>query len=134
MVMRAIRTCGGFTLVETMVSVVILGLIAMGISGPYLSGLQSLDVQAERMSLDSRLRGRMEVLVGMDFDSISSGSEVVTVRGKNYTLTWTVELVDMNDDSVPESDAKKVTVQVAELPERSLTTLIVNPQVALGKI
>ena len=35
--MRAIKACGGFTLVETMVSVVILGLIAMGISAPYLS-------------------------------------------------------------------------------------------------
>ena len=45
----------GFTLVEALLSVVILGLMVTGISALYLSGLQSLNTQDDRMLLDMGL-------------------------------------------------------------------------------
>ena len=119
----------GFTLVEALLSVVILGLIAAGISAPYISGLRSLEVQADRMLLDSHLRGRMEALVGLPLDQIISGTKSVTVRGNDYTIAWTVTPVDWDGDS--NQDAKQITVSVFD---RSLTTIVVDNEGKVGKI
>ena len=128
-VANLLKTSGGFTLVEALLSVVILGFIAAGISAPYISGLQSLEVQADRMLLDSHLRGRMEALIGLPFAQISSGTESVTVRGNDYTIAWTVTPVDWNGDS--NQDAKQIRVSVFD---RSLTTIVVNHEGKVGKI
>jgi prepilin-type N-terminal cleavage/methylation domain-containing protein len=88
-VITPLKTNSGFTLIEAMLSVALLALVAVGISAPYISGFQALDVQADRMILDSHLRSRMEVLVGKDFDSLSAGSESVTVNtGMQRRKVW----------------------------------------------
>lgn len=117
-----------------MLSVALLAIVAVGISAPYISGFQALDVQADRMVLDSHLRSAMEVLVGSDFGSLSSGSEVVAVNGQNYTITRTVANVDLDGDATPEPNAVQVTVSVNGLPDRSLTTIIVDNEGRVGKV
>lgn len=124
----------GFTLVEVIFSVVILGLIAAGIAYPYTTGLKSLDLRDERMLLDNYLRSRMEILVSTDFSALSNGSEAVTVNGQNYTITWTVVNTDLDGDSVPETNAKLITVSITEVPGRILTTIIVDNEGSVGKI
>lgn len=131
---RRIKNCNGFTLVEALFSVVLLGIIATAIAVPYISGFQSLEVQADRMLLDCRLRSRMEVLVGTDFGSLTDSSEVVTVNGANYTISWTVVNLDLDGDLIPEPNAKQVTVSITELPDRSLTTILVDNEGGVGKI
>ena len=132
--MKQIRKCKGFTLVEVVLSVVILALMVSGISALYFSGFQSLDMEDDRMLLDSRLRGQMERLVGQPFDGLSDGSEVVTVKGQNYTISWTVMLADLDGDATPESNAKQVTVSVAGMPDCTLTTILVDNEGRVGKI
>jgi Tfp pilus assembly protein PilV len=129
-----IKNCAGFTLVEALLSVVILGLMVTGISAMYLSGFQSLNTQDDRMLLDSRLRSRMEVLVGTDFAALSAGSEVVAVNGQNYTIDWNVVSIDLDGDATPESNAKQVTVSAVGVPGRSLTTIIVDHEGRVSKI
>ena len=131
---RTIKRTNGFTLLETLLAVALLGLVAYGISGIYFSGMQSLDEEELRILLDSRLRGRMEILVGNPFDQVIDGSEVVSINGRDYTITWTVALVDLNGDSTPESTAKQVTVTLSGPPDRSLTTILVDNQGLVGKI
>ena len=131
---RRIKKIDGFTLLETLLAVALLGLVAYGISGLYFSGMQSLDEEELRILLDSRLRGRMEILIGNTFDQVLDGSEVVSINGKDYTITWTVALVDLNGDSTPESNAKQVTVTLSGPPDRSLTTILVDNQGLVGKI
>ena len=133
-VKRRIKKTDGFTLLETLLAVALLGLVAYGISGIYFSGMQSLDEEELRILLDSRLRGRMEILVGNPFDQVIDGSEVVSINGRDYTITWTVALVDLNGDSTPESTAKQVTVTLSGPPDRSLTTILVDNQGLVGKI
>ena len=128
------KSCLGFTLVEVLVSVILLGFMATGISTLYLSGWRSLDAQNDRMLLDSRLRSRMEVLVGTDFAVLSNGSEVVSINGQNYTFDWTVVSIDLDQDGHPESNARQVTVSVAGVSGHSLTTIIVDHEGRLGKI
>ena len=129
-----LRTTKGFTLVEALLSVALLGLMVTGISTLYVSGFQSLDGQDDRMLLDSELRSRMEVLVSTDFGALSDGSEVVTVNGQNYTIAWTVVNVDLDGDATPEPNAWQITVTTAELPNRSLTTIVVDHEGRVGKI
>jgi len=128
------KTCYGFTLIEVLVSVVILGIIATAITFPYISGLGSMDVQARRILMDSHLRSRMEVLVGTDFDLLSSGSEVVTINGENYTINWTVTPIDLDGDGNTETDAVQVTVSEPAATDQSLTTILVDNQGKTGKI
>jgi prepilin-type N-terminal cleavage/methylation domain-containing protein len=132
--MYRVRTCSGFTLLEVLLAVVFLALLAMGMTAIHVSGLQSLDEQADRMLLDGKIRSRMEVLIGTDFAALSNGSEPVTVRGTNYTIAWSVVPVDLDGDANPEPTAKKVTVSVTELPDRSLTTIIVDNEGKVGKL
>ena len=132
--MNQIKNHNGFTLVETLISVVILGLMATAIAVPYISGYQSLDVQADRMLLDSHLRSEMEVLVGTDFGALASGSQVVTVNGQNYTLVWTMVPVDLDGDTFAEPNAMQINITVSEVPGRSLTTIVVDNEGQVGKV
>jgi prepilin-type N-terminal cleavage/methylation domain-containing protein len=132
--LNLLRTTKGFTLVEVLLSVALLGLMVTGIATLYVSGLQSLNAQDDRMLLDSRLRSRMEVLVSTDFDALAGGSEMITVNGQNFTVTWNVTPIDLDGDTNPEPTAKQVTVSITELPNRSLTTILVDHEGMVGKI
>jgi hypothetical protein len=111
-----------------------LALVAVGISAPYISGFQALDVQADRMLIDSALRSRMEVLVGTDFGSLSNDQEDVTVNGKIFKIKWKIDTVDLNGDGNKESNAVTVEVSVVGLSDRFLTTILVDNQGRVGKI
>ncbi len=132
--MGPLKSSTGFTLLEAMLSIALLALVAVGISAPYFSGFQALNVQSDRMLLDSRLRSRMEALVGTDFDSLSNGSEVVSVNGENFTINWSVVSIDLNGDGNPEQTAVRVTVSVAGLSARALTAIRVDNEGRLGKV
>ena len=128
------KRSGGFTLVEALLSVAILGLLAATMGTVYSSANQSLAVQTDQMLLDSKLRSRMEYLMGTDFGALSNDSENVTINGNNYQIVWTVVLIDLDGDSTPEATAKQVTVSVTGMSGNSLTTIRVDNQDLVGKI
>ena len=130
-----LKSPAGFTLVEALIAVALLAIVAVGISAPYISGFQALDVQAESMLLDSRLRSKMEELVSTSFGSLSSGSDdPFTINGQSFTITWTVAPVDLDGDTNPDPAAVRVTVSVSGRPNHTLTTIRVNNEDQVGKI
>jgi len=129
-----LKSPSGFTLIEALIAVALLAIVAVGISAPYISGFQALDVQKESMLLDSRLRSRMEVLVSTGFESLSSGSETITVNGQSFSIDWTVVPLDLNGDTNAEPTAVRVTVSVTERPNHFLTTIRVHNEDRVGKI
>ena len=131
---KRIRSDTGFTLIEVLLAVVFLGLLASAASTVYFTGFQSMDEQIDRTLLDSKLRSRMEVLIGTSFDALGSGSEGVTVNGNNYTIDWTVATVDLDGDAIAEQSAKKITVSVSGMTGRSLETLVIDHENIIGKI
>ena len=133
-VKERIQSDSAFTLIEVLLSVVFLGLLASATSTVYFTGFQSLDEQVDRMLLDSKLRSRMELLLGTSFSALSSSSEAVTVNGNNYTIDWTVATIDLDGDAIVEPTAKKVTVSVSGMADRSLVTLVVDHENIIGKI
>jgi len=132
--MNQTKNHNGFTLTEVLVSVLILGILASAFTVPFISGFQSLDVQADRMLLDSRLRSEMEVLISRPFeDVLTEGTHTgtVTVSGETQPFKWEAVLIDLDGDSTPEPNAIQITVKVAD---RSLTTIVVDNEGRVGKI
>ena len=127
----SIRSSNGFTLVEALISLVVLAFAAVVLSTLYSSGLQALDAQADRAVVDSFLRSRMELLISEKFDQLAGGTEIVTVGGQDYTIDWTVANVDLDGDAVAEPTAKLITVSV---DNRSLNTIVVDHGGSVGKI
>ena len=125
------RSSNGFTLVEALISLVVLAFAAVVLSTLYSSGLQALDAQADRAVVDSFLRSRMELLISEKFDQLAGGTEIVTVGGQDYTIDWTVANVDLDGDAVAEPTAKLITVSV---DNRSLNTIVVDQGGSVGKI
>ena len=132
--LKRFQSDSAFTLVEVLLSVVFLGLLASATSSVFFTGFQSMDAQIERILLDSKLRSRMEVLLGTSFSALSSSFEVVAVNGNNYTIDWTVATIDLDGDAIAEPTAKKVTVSVSGMADRSLVTLVVDHENIIGKI
>jgi len=126
------KRSNGFTLVEALLSVAILGLLAATMGTVYSSANQALAVQTDHMLLDSKLRSQMEFLIGTPFGELISGSALPDEN--NYTIVWTVVLIDLDGDSTPEATAKQVTVSVTGMSGNSLTTIRVDNQDLVGKI
>ena len=122
---------GGFTLVEALLSMTILALIATVISAVYASGFQALEIQSDRMLIDSALRSQMEFQLGNAFADLTSGATTVTVNGQSHTVTIVVVAADLDGDAVPEPAAKQVTISI---DGRSLMTIVVDDEDRLGKI
>ena len=131
---RHINTSSGFNLVEVLLSVVLLGLLASVIMYLHSSSYAVIDEEAIRMPLDGYLRSRMEVLVGKAFADLSDGTDVVMVKGQNYTINWSVAPIDLDGDTIPEPMAKQVTVSVAGSANHSLTTILIDHEGLVGKI
>jgi len=120
--------------VEVLLSVVLLGLLASVIMYLYSSSYAVIDEEAIRMPLDGYLRSRMELLAGKTFADLSDGSEIITVKGQNYTINWSVAPIDLDSDTIPEPTAKQVTVSVGGSANHSLTTILIDHEGLVGKI
>ena len=132
--MKRINNNKGFTLTEVLVSVLLLGILASAFTVPFISGAQSLEVQADRMLLDSRLRSEMEVLISRPFNNVfteGSFTGTVTVSGASRPFKWDAVLIDLDGDSNPEPNAMQITVEVGG---QTLTTIVVDNEGRLGEV
>ncbi len=103
----------GMTLLEAMLSIVLLGLTASGISALYVTGLQSLQESDTRMLLDGQLRSQMELLVAQPFETLQttgSGSSSVTVDSRTYTASWTATSYDVDGNGTADPTALLIVV------------------------
>lgn len=123
----------GFSLIEALLSIVILGGMAAAVSALYITGLQTVDAQGDAMLLDSHMRSRMEQLLATPFASLANGNEVVAVGDDSYTLAWTVALTDLDGDTIAEPDAMSVVLTVTETGD-TLRAIVVDSQDRVGKI
>ena len=125
----------GFTLVEAMLSVVILGLVAATMGTVYSSANQSLAVQTDHMLLDSALRSRMEYLMGTPFGDLDArNNSSYNVPGTSYWIVTTVAPIDLDGEAPNEETARQVTVSVTGMSGNSLTTIRVDHEGFVGKI
>lgn len=123
----------GFTLIEAVLSIVILAVMAAAVSAIYMSGLDTVSAQGDAMLLDSHMRSRMEQLLATPFATLVDGNEVVVAGDNTYTLDWTVAPTDLDGDTIDEPDAVAVVLTVIETGD-TLEAIVADPQDLLGKI
>ena len=112
---------GGFTLIEAIVSIAIVGLIAVAVSGILGSGFRSLETRQDHVMIDSILRSRMERLLAQHFELLADGTDSLQIHGVTRVVAWNVLPVDIDGDSLADSTARRVRVS---LGGKSLETII----------
>ena len=125
------RRRNGFTLVEALLAVVIFALMAGVLASLYASGLQNIAARDDGVALDSALRSQMEILLSEKYSQVTSGSSTISINGTDFNMIWTVAGIDLDGDTNSETDAKQITVSVAN---RSLDTLYVDHAGKLGTL
>ena len=106
---------GGFTLVEAVLSMTILGLVAAALFGVYASGMQAMEETIFRSEIEAAARSRMEKLLAYKFDRLGSGEETVTIDGEAYTVRWWSSWIDLDGDYYGEYDARQIFVQCEDV-------------------
>ncbi len=147
--MFAHRNRSGFTLIEVMVCIVLLGLSTAAICGVYASGLQAKSIQADTNIIDSILRSRMDYLLATHYDQLVTGTKDFVFDGVTYSVSWTVKEMSLADltgsvvvekDVVPETfgavDGTAVTAKIIVLTVEGvqMSTIVTDHQGALFKI
>ena len=113
----------GFTLVEALLSSVIIAVCVMAVSAAFYGGFQNLRDEGRTLEMVNYVAGKTDELIATDFAAVASGSDTVTVRGESMPRNWTVELHDVDNDGLPDPDAKLVAVTVGEI---RISTLVID--------
>ena len=113
----------GFTLIEALLSSVIIAVCVMAVSAAFYGGLQNLRDEARILEIVNYAEGKMDELIATEFAGVVSGSDNVTVQAISVPRQWSVTSYDVDGDAVPESDAKLIVVTIEDV---ELSTLLVD--------
>lgn len=122
-----------FTLIEALLSCLMLVTIATIVASVFFTGLQVTDDAENRMVVDSALRSQMDFLLGNNLADLTDGATTVAMGDAAIPLTWSVLPIDMDSDGTAETDAWRVTV-FTTVGNRSLSMLVVGTQGRVGKL
>jgi prepilin-type N-terminal cleavage/methylation domain-containing protein len=117
------RQHGGFTLIEALLSSVVIAVCVMAVSAAFYGGLQNLRDEGRLFEVVNYAEGKMDGLIATDFDNVADGSDQVTVQGETVDRQWQVTPYDVDGDSAPDADAKLIVVTVQDM---ELATLLVD--------
>jgi prepilin-type N-terminal cleavage/methylation domain-containing protein len=113
----------GFTLIEALLSSVIIAVCVMAVSGAFYGGLQNVREEARTLELVNHAAGKMDELIATSFAHLQSGSDSVIVQGEAVPREWSVSLYDVDGDAVSDLDAKQVVVDVGGI---EISTLLID--------
>ena len=109
------RLSRGFTLIEALLSSVVMAVTVMAVSAMFYSGFQNLDDEARLLEKVNYASGKMDELISTEFSDITSGNDQVTVGGEQITRRWFVSLVDVDGNPGTEMDAKTIMMTVDDV-------------------
>lgn len=71
---RSVPGSAGFTLVEVLVTVLVLGLAVLLVTGAVIPATRNGDRREERLSAEREARSTLEQVLGLDFDDLAPGT------------------------------------------------------------
>jgi prepilin-type N-terminal cleavage/methylation domain-containing protein len=113
----------GFTLIEALLSSVVIAVCVMAVSAAFYGGTQNLRDEARILEIVSHAEGKMDELISTEFAGVVSGSDTVAVQKDTVTIEWSATSYDVDGDAVPESDVKLIVVTIEDV---ELSTLLVD--------
>ena len=94
----------GFTLLEVMISVIILSVALLALAGLQIISIQGNSFGGTMTEAVTLARDKIEDLKRDDWDNVATGEDIPVMRGINYTRNWAVQMV---------GQTKEVTVTVS---------------------
>jgi len=113
----------GFTLVEALLSSVIIAVCVMAVSAAFYGGFQNLRDEGRMLEQLNYAAGKTDELIATEFRRLSSGGDTVTVCGEQVPRKWQVTSYNVDGNPGAESDAKLTVVTVGNV---RLATLVVD--------
>jgi type II secretory pathway pseudopilin PulG len=105
----------GFSLLESMILVVILGIVSLSFGICLQTSVRVAPAVDLRLAIHTRLVDKMEDLASLDFATISANSglsDSVTIGNQSYSRTVTVSPYDADGNGSADSDCLEVTVTI----------------------
>ena len=114
----------GFSLIEVLIAVALIGILVTALSVGLTSMVSSTSTQEELMAYAHAARGKMEEVIASEFDHVplssppgtpeATLSDQVTIQGKLVDRTVIVDLADADlpPDSIVDADFKHIIVDV----------------------
>jgi len=119
----------GFSLVEILIAVTIMVIALVPLMDSITGSFQSRRVAEQNTILVNYAREKMDDILAMNFNNVDISSptgtptalsDTVTVLGETMNRDVLVELYDGDGDSIPDSDLKKITVQIEGIQQETL--------------
>jgi len=107
----------GFTLIEALLSTMIISVTVMAVSAAFYGVFQSLDDEARLAAKVNYVAAKLDELTATDFDQLSTGSysDQVTIQGELVDRHWDVYTYDVDHDFASDSDALLIVAWIEDV-------------------
>lgn len=118
--MSRLRDVRGFTLLEVMITMVILAIGLLGLAGLQIMAIKGNSFGQQTTLASTLAQNKLEEMRETTYVSVANGNDTYSdqVNGVTYTRQWIVQ------DDIPQADMKTVRVQVSwagPMADRSVT-------------
>lgn len=101
----------GFSLIEVLISLVILAISLLALAGLMTTTTKNNAFGGNMTEAATLAQDKLEELMVTNWFDIESGNDIRVIRGLNYNRTWTVAL-GPNSPTPPNDNDKRITVTV----------------------
>ena len=115
----------GFSLIEVLVSVSLLSLVLMGLSGAAALGLAQMSKARQDLQYSADVQQVTDSLVAKGYLNVASGSE--TIRGRS--VAWTVSTVNVNSQMIAIVAQRRGLANTSTMYSDTLTVYLAKAQV-----
>ena len=116
----------GFTLIEVIVAMALLGIIAIAFLGGLATASKAIIIADERATAESLARSQMEYVKNQDYDGVNNPPQYTLLSDTpaDYTIVIDAVRLDPNGDGTDNDDGiQKITVTVDHLEKPEVITL-----------
>jgi prepilin-type N-terminal cleavage/methylation domain-containing protein len=115
----------GFSLVEILVAVTLLGLAMMSLAGAATLGLSQMGKSRQDLQYSADVQQIADSLVGRGWNNVTSGSS--TIRGR--AVSWTVTTIGANSEKVDVVVTRRGQADVAQIYSDTVTLYLAKNRV-----
>jgi prepilin-type N-terminal cleavage/methylation domain-containing protein len=115
----------GFSLVEVLVSVTLLSLVLMGLSGAATLGLSQMGKARQDLQYSADVQQVTDSLIAKGYKNVANGS--TTIRGRS--ISWTVTTVNAKSQQLALIAQRRGLVNTSTMYADTITVYLADPKV-----
>jgi prepilin-type N-terminal cleavage/methylation domain-containing protein len=115
----------GFSLIEVLVSVSLLSLVMMGLSGAAALGLSQMSKARQDLQYSADVQQVTDSLIAKGYQNVSTGS--ATIRGRS--VAWTVTTVNAKSQKIALIAQRRGLANTSTIYADTITLYLADPKV-----